>query len=108
MVSIPRNKKDKSSKILSAEIDRILTHFTARINKYGWSGKAPSGCSEKWAELYASDYARDAITPALEQIKKAGYYVWKLVGCFGRGCKYDTVYRITETCLQPTPGCARV
>jgi hypothetical protein len=108
MITIPKNKNDKSKSIIEREIDRIVTHFMARINKSGWAGKALPGCSENWAELYASDYVRDAIAPALEQIKQAGYYVWKIVGCFGRNCAFDTVYRITETCLKPTPGCTRV
>lgn len=109
MVKIPKNKNDNSKAIIKKEIDRILKNFSSRLNSDGWAGgKTPNGCSAKWTELYASDYASDAIQPALEEIKKAGYYVWKIVGCFGRNCAYDTVYRITETCLKPTPGCSRV
>jgi hypothetical protein len=106
MVRIPHNNKDNSKAIIKREIDRILNHFTFRVNSEGWTGgNAPKGCSARWAELYASDYADEAIKPAMERIKKAGYYVWKITGCFGRNCAYDTVYRITETCLKPTPGC---
>ena len=105
MVKIPRNTKDNSKKLIEKEIEKILTDLKTRGYTY-WAGhKTAKGCAEKWIELYESDYADAAIAPALKAIKDAGYYVWKLFGCFGRNCALDTVYRITEVRLKPTPGC---
>ena len=105
MVKIPRNKKDNSKKLIEKEIDKILTDFKTRGYTYWVGHKTAKGCAEKWIELYKSDYAGAAIAPALKAIKDAGYYVWELFGCFGRNCALDTVYRITEVRLKPTPGC---
>lgn len=111
MVTIPRNTNDNTKERIEKEIDRILTDFKTRdythcAHDYTyWVIHKPAGCAEKWIELYKSDYADGAIAPALKAIKDAGYYVWKIVGWFGRNCALDTVYRITEVCLKPTPGC---
>ena len=96
MVSIPINTNDNTKELIEKEIDRILTDFKTRYY---------TRCADKWIELYKSDYADGAIGPALKAIKDAGYYVWKIFGCVGRNCALDTVYRITEVRLKPTPGC---
>jgi hypothetical protein len=98
MVKIAKNKNDNTQAIIKKEIDKILTDFKNR---------KPSILTGT-IELYKSDYVAEAVRPALDEIIKAGYYVWEITGYFGRNCNYDTVYRITEVCLQPTPGCYRV
>lgn len=105
MVSIPRNMNDNSEELLEKETDRILTDFKTRGYTYWARHKTANGCAEKWIELYKSDYADGAIGPALKAIKDAGYYVWKIVGWYGRRGSLDTVYRITEVRMKPTPGC---
>ena len=104
MVTIPRNTNDNTKELIEKEIDRILTDFKTR-DYTRWVIRKPAGCADKWIELYKSDYAEGAIGPALKAIKDAGYYVWKIFGCFGRNFALDTVYRITEVRLKPTPGC---
>ena len=108
MVKLTKNKNDNTKAIVKKEIDKILLDFKHRPPTTWAGGKTAKGCADKWVELYKSDYVDAAIRPALDEIIKAGYYVWEITGCIGRNCAYDTVYRITEVCLKPTPGCFRV
>ena len=108
MVKLTKNKNDNTKSIVKKEIGKILTHFKTRASTTWAGGKTAKGCADKWIELYRSDYVDAAIRPALDKIINAGYYVWKITGCFGRNCAFDTVYRITEVCMKPTPGCVRV
>ena len=110
MVNVIKNTGDNSSRLIKAEVAKIITRFNNKLDggMEGWTGKTPAGCSDKWVELYASDYSEEALAQAITKIKAAGYYVWKIFGCYGRNCALDTVYRITKTCLKPTPGCTRV
>lgn len=110
MVKVIKNTADKTKKLHKAEVNKIVKQFNSRLlfNTKGWVGNTPAGCADKWVELYASDYNDEALKEAIGQIKKAGYYVWKIYGCYGRNCALDTVYRITESRLKPTPGCKLV
>lgn len=110
MAKVIKNKADKTKKLHKAEVDRIVTQFNNRLvfNKQGWVGNTPAGFADKWVELYKSDYNDEPLKEAIEQIKKAGYYVWKIYGCYGRNSALDTVYRITESRQKPTPGCTLV
>ncbi len=110
MVKVIKNTADKTKKLHKAEVNKIVKQFNSRLvfNTKGWVGNTPAGCADKWVELYASDYNDEALKEAIGQIKKAGYYVWKIYGCYGRNCALDTVYRITESRLKPTPGCTLV
>lgn len=108
MVKLAKNKNDNTKAIIKKEIDKILTDFKTRTPTTWAGGRTAKGCADKWIELYKSDYVDEAIRPALDEIIKAGYYVWEITGCFGRNYAYDTVYRITEVRLKPTPGCFRV
>jgi hypothetical protein len=108
MVKLTKNKNDNTKAIIKKEIDKILTDFKTRTPTTWAGGRTAKGFADKWIELYKSDYADEAIRPALDEIIKAGYYVWEITGYFGRNCSYGTAYRITEVRLKPTPGCFRV
>ena len=99
MAKVIKKTADKTKKLHKAEVDRIVTQFNNRLvfHKQGWVGKTPAGFADKWVELYASDYNDEPLKEAIEQIKEAGYYVWKIYGCYGRNSALDTVYRITES-----------
>ena len=73
MVKLAKNKNDKTKSIIKKAIDKILTDFKTRTPTTWAGGRTANGCADKWIELYKSDYADEAIRPALDEIIKAGY-----------------------------------
>lgn len=103
-VRIAKNNEDNTNSLIEEGINRILTDFNNGGSDTFWLNKGV-------IVLYRDDYRHypsASLDQALDEIKSAGYYVWKIVGFFGRNFANDVVYRITKVNVKPTPGCTAV